>query len=88
MPRDQVRHSTYRGAKLHLLEHWKPLAARPIGSISRADIAAQLQTLVKERGRIAAARSRSTLIAAFGWATAEALCDGNPTVGPTSPIKA
>ena len=85
--RDQVRHSTYRGAKLHLLEHWKSLAARPIGSISRADIAAQLQTLVKERGRIAAARSRSTLSAAFGWAMAEALCDGNPTVGTNQPDK-
>jgi len=85
--RDQVRHSTYRGAKLHLLEHWKPLAARPIGSISRADIAAQLHTLVKERGRIAAARSRSTLSAAFGWAMAEALCDGNPTVGTNQPDK-
>ena len=85
--RDQVRQSTYRGAKLHLLEHWKSLAARPIGSINRADIAAQLQTLVRERGRVAAARSRSTLSAAFGWAMAEALCDSNPTVGTNQPDK-
>ena len=61
---------------LHLIEHWKPLAGRPIGSIGRADVAAHLQTLVKERGRIAAARSRANLSALFAWAMGEAL----PTV--------
>jgi integrase len=83
--RDELRHNTYRAARLHLTEHWKPLAGRPIGSIGRADVAAQLQTLVKERGRIAAARSRANLSALFSWAMREGLVDGNPTIGTNQP---
>jgi integrase len=83
--RGELRHSTYRAAQLHLAEHWKPLARRPIGSIGRADVAAQLQTLVKERGRIAAARSRANLSALFSWAMREALVDSNPVVGTNQP---
>jgi integrase len=83
--RGELRHNTYRAAKLHLLEHWKPLAGRPIGSIGRAEVAAQLQTLAKERGRVAAARSRANLSALYAWATGEALADSNPTIGTNQP---
>jgi integrase len=83
--RGELRHNTYRAAKLHLTEHWKPLAGRPIGSIGRADVAVQLQTLVKERGRIAAARSRANLSALYAWAMREALVDSNPVVGTNQP---
>lgn len=83
--RDELRHNSYRGVKLHLTEHWQPLAGRPIGSIGRADVAAHLQTLAKERGRVAAARSRSTLSALYAWAMAEGLADGNPTIGTNQP---
>jgi integrase len=85
--RGELRHNSYRAAQLHLREHWKPLAARPIGSIGRADVAAQLQTLVKERGRIAAARSRANLSAMYAWAMGEALVDSNPTIGTNPPDK-
>jgi integrase len=84
---DELRHNTRRAAKLHLTEHWKPFAGRPIGSIGRADVAAQLQTLTKERGRIAAARSRANLSALFSWAMREALVDSNPTIGTNQPDK-
>ena len=83
--RGELRHNTYRAAKLHLMGHWKPLAGRPIGSIGRSDVAAVLQTLVKERGRIAAARSRANLSALFSWAMSEGLVDGNPTTGTNQP---
>jgi integrase len=85
--RGELRHNSYRAAQMHLREHWKPLAARPIGSIGRADVAAQLQTLVKERGRIAAARSRANLSAMYAWAMGEALVDSNPTIGTNPPDK-
>ena len=83
--RGEVRHNTYRAAKLHLLEHWKPLAGRPIGGIGRADVAAQLQTLTKTRGRIAAARARANLSVLYAWAMGEGLTDSNPTIGTNSP---
>jgi integrase len=83
--RGELRHNTYRAAQLHLREHWKPLTGRPLGSIGRADVAAQLQTLAKERGRIAAARSRANLSALYAWAMREALVDSNPTIGTNQP---
>jgi integrase len=83
--RGELRHNTYRAARLHLTEHWKPLAGRPIGGIGRTDVAAQLQTLTKERGRIAAARSRANLSALYAWAMGEALADGNPVIGTNAP---
>jgi integrase len=83
--RGALRHNTYRAARLHLTEHWKPLSARPIGSIGRADVAAMLQVLVKERGRIAAARSRTSLSALYAWAMGEGLVDSNPVIGTNAP---
>jgi integrase len=83
--RRALRHNSFRAARLHLTEHWKPLAGRPLGSIGRADVAAQLQTLVKERGRIAAARSRTNLSALFAWALGEGLVDSNPVIGTNAP---
>ena len=78
--------NTYRAARLHLMEHWKALAGRPIGSIGRADVAAQLQTLTKERGRIAAARSRCEPERTVQLGNAsQPGDDGNPTLGTNQP---
>jgi integrase len=57
----------------------------PLATIKRADIAAVLQEITAERGRIAAARARANLGALFTWATKEGLCDTNPVLATRSP---
>jgi integrase len=64
-----------------LREHWKPLHATPLTKIMRVEVAGQLGRISKERGPIAANRSRSYLSTLYSWAIAEGLADANPVVG-------
>jgi integrase len=82
-----LRASTFRAASRYFNVHWRPLHSRPIGEIKRADVAAELQTIVKEHGRVAAARARSNLSALFGWAMREGLCEANCVVATNKPDK-
>lgn len=83
--KSSLRLSTYNSAVLHFTAHWAPFATLPIGTITRADIAARLQALVKERGKVGAARARANLSAVFAWAMREGLVDSNPTVATNRP---
>jgi integrase len=76
---------THRATTGYFATHWRPLRDRPIDSIRRADIAARLQELVTAHGRMAAARARSHLSAAFSWAMAEGMCEINPVIGTNNP---
>jgi integrase len=85
---DMLRPNTLKASRRYFSLHWKPLKDRPIegvSKISRADIAAHLQRLSKERGRIAAARARATLSALFGWAMKHGLCEANVVTGSHDP---
>jgi integrase len=84
--KDTLRPSTFNGASRHLLVHFAPLAARPLAEIKRAEVAARLQEVIKEYGRTAAARARSTLSSLFVWALGEGLCENNPTIGTNDPL--
>lgn len=84
---DRLRPSTYAQAKHHLTVLWAPLAKRPIDGIRRADIAARLQILIKENGRVAAARARSNLSSLFAWAMREGLCESNPAIATNDPAE-
>jgi integrase len=64
-----------------LREHWKPLHTIPLTKVIRVDIAGQLGRIAKERGPIAANRSRSYLSTLYAWTIAEGLADANPVVG-------
>jgi integrase len=83
--RDVIRTSTHREASRYFAVQWAPLRDRPIGGITRADIAAQLQVIIKKHGRTSAARARANLSALYGWAMGEALCDANPVIGTNDP---
>ncbi len=61
--RERLRPRTYNAARLHFTTHWKPLRSRPIGDIKRADVAARIQEIVKQRGRRAASAARRNLAA-------------------------
>jgi integrase len=65
--------------------HWRPFLGLAPDSIKRADVAARLQELTKERGRSAAATARRQLAAAYSWAMKQGLCETNPVIGTHNP---
>lgn len=72
---------TLEGTQLHLKKHFRPLHRLPLRKIDRSMVAAELRAISKERGDVAANRSRSTLAAFFGWAIGEGVTDVNVVVG-------
>jgi integrase len=80
-----LRPSSFEAAKRYFSVHWQPLAARPLAGITRADVAARLQEIVKEHGRVSASRARSNLAALYGWAAREGLCEMNPVLITNDP---
>jgi integrase len=80
-----LRPASYAAAQRYFTSHWAPLAARPLGGIGRADVAGQLQVIVKDRGRVGASRARANLSGLFTWATKEGLCDTNPVAITNDP---
>ena len=84
--RDVLRSSTYKSTERNLNVHFGPLNGRPIAEIKRQEIAARLQEIVKQFGRTAAARSRSTLSSLFVWSMREGLTEANPVVGTNDPL--
>jgi integrase len=83
--RDVIRASTYREVTRYFAVQWAPLRDRPVAEITRADIAAQLQIIIKVNGRTSAARARANLSAMYTWAIGEALCETNPVTGTNDP---
>jgi integrase len=72
---------SYDETKRHLESHWRPLHGLALASIGRANVAAQVSTIAKESGPVAANRSRASLSAFFRWAIGEGLSDHNPVTG-------
>jgi integrase len=83
--RPTMRANSHRDAARYFSLHWAPLRHHPIAGITRAEIAAQLQDMIRERGPIAAARARDALSAMFGWAMREGLCEANPCAATNDP---
>jgi integrase len=84
--KDVVRKSTHNAAAHYFAVHWKPFAARPIASITQAEISARLQEIIKDHGRVSAARARANLSALYSWAMREdGLCDFNPVARTNNP---
>ena len=63
----------------------KPLRDRPAAAITRADVAACMQGIVRQHGPIAAARARTYLLAAFKWGMGEGLVENNPVIATNNP---
>jgi integrase len=82
---DVIRATTLRDAGRYFTVAWKPLRDRPVNGITRAHIAVELQNIMKASGRVAAARARSYLSAAFAWGMREGLVDSNPVIGTNNP---
>jgi integrase len=83
--KEAMRPTTYQAARRYFAVHWQPLRDHSLAEIKRADIAACLQNMTKERGRTAASRARANLAALFGWAMREGLCDVNVVEATNDP---
>lgn len=83
--RPTLRPSSYSDMERYLLKAWKPLHARPIGDISRADIAARLVTLASGGATVAPGAARGALSSLFAWATREGLVEANPVINTNRP---
>jgi integrase len=80
-----MRPSSYRDVKRYFSLHWAPLRNRPVAEITKAQVAAELQDITRQRGPIAAARARDALSAMFGWAMREGLAEANPVINTNDP---
>jgi integrase len=83
--RDVLRPSSLKSIERHFRSHWAPLTPRPLAEIERAEVAAQLQRIVKQHGRVAGARARSTLSSLYSWSMKEGLCEANPVISTNDP---
>ena len=72
---------SYAETKRHLETQWKPLHGLALGSIGRANVAAEAGKIAKQSGPVAANRARASLSAFYRWAIGEGLCEENPVTG-------
>ena len=79
--RADLRKSSYKNHDRYLNVAFKPLHGHTLDNVKRADVAAELATIEKENGPVAANRARAVLSKFFRWAIGEGLCDQNPVVG-------
>jgi integrase len=84
--REPLRPSTYVADQRYLMKYWKPLHCDPISSITKADIAQQLNRFKREYGLTAAERARETLNGLFAWAIGEGRAEVNPVVSTNHPL--
>ncbi|MFZ1429146.1 MAG: site-specific integrase [Geminicoccaceae bacterium] len=72
---------TTRALRIHL----EPLHNRPLGQITRRDVATRLMELVDSSGPIMANRTRAALSHCYAWAMQQGLAELNPVVGTARP---
>jgi integrase len=73
--------STLRALSLYLRTSAKALAPRPVGEITRKDIAACLADTEQASGAVSRNRARAAISSFFAWAIAEGHLDTNPVQG-------
>jgi integrase len=82
-----VRPNTYSAAERYYRVHWAPLREHGIATLTRAQIAARLQELAVQHGRVSAARSRAYLSALLSWSVREGLIDSNVAAATNDPSR-
>jgi integrase len=80
-----LRTASYTANKRYLTDHFASLHGLPLHAIKRRDVAAALNRLAAEHGKVSAARARSALSAFFTWAMREGIADENPVAGTNRP---
>ncbi|KQO94279.1 hypothetical protein ASF33_14775 [Methylobacterium sp. Leaf92] len=82
----KLKPRSYEEVERHLRKDWQALAAQPVNSIRRADVAAHLNKIGEGR-KVAATRARAALSALYAWAMGEGIAEVNPVVGTNKPAE-
>jgi integrase len=86
--RGELRPASMKAATLYLVgDAFKPLHARPLGEVTRADVAARVAVVARERGTATAAAARRALSAMYAWAVASGWAESNPVIGTLAPAQ-
>jgi integrase len=80
-----VRATTLRDISRYSNVALAPLRNCPIGDLTRALIAAELRTIAKTSGPVAASQARAYASAALSWGMREGLIDSNVAIGTNNP---
>ena len=81
-----VRPKTHREIERYLRDgYFKPLHAKGLDAITRADVSLALTRITRESGSSTAGKARTTLNAFFGWAMSMGLAKSNPVIGAFKP---
>jgi integrase len=64
----ELRPRSYVEVCRHINKRWKPLHARPIESITRADLVETLDGIERDHGKVEADRARTSLTTLYAWA--------------------
>jgi integrase len=83
----ETRRNTQVNRQRYLRRDWQPFHDRPLGRITRREIAEHLAVLKDRHGGIAANRSRATLHALFQWALDNDLVEANPVAATRPPVR-
>ena len=84
----ELRPSSMKAATLYLVGGaFKPLHAMPLADVARADVAARVSAIARERGTATAAAARRALSAMYAWAVASGWAENNPVIGTRAPAQ-
>jgi integrase len=79
--RDRYRPLSFKEIERHLTKHARDLNKKPVGQISRADIAAVIEVVTRNSGAVTANRVRSSLSTFYSWCIQRGHADTNPVIG-------
>jgi integrase len=81
-----VRPATLRNLRTYLSgSYFKPLHRAALAELTRADIAARLSIIDRDRGPAPALAARRAISALFAWAMQEGWIESNPVIGTRQP---
>jgi integrase len=83
--RPSQRLRSYTETARNLLKAWAPLHGRPVDSITRRDVAQQVERIRVESGPTSARNARIYLSGCYSWAMKAGLADHNPIIGTEAP---
>jgi len=78
--KSELRPRSYVEVERHIMRRWKPLHARPIQEITRADLVATIDAIENNHGKTEADRARTSLSTMFAWAIDRGHVAGTPFV--------
>ena len=76
-----MRARSLEQCRLHLLTYFMPLHKLPLKKLDRATVAAELRTIARDRGPVAADRGRSSLSSFLAWSIGEGILETNVVIG-------